>query len=81
MSAGAGLVLCALACTVRADFLPGSYAYGVRRGSEHIDTTYTVKHIQKGLTLLPDKLDLCTCKFKDGNDVDVVDNERRGSGE
>jgi hypothetical protein len=22
-------------------------------GSEHIDTTYTVKHIQKGLTLLP----------------------------
>ena len=27
------------------------------------------------------KLDLCTCKFKDGNDVGVVDNERRGSGE
>ena len=27
MTAGAGLVLCALACTVRADFLPGSYTY------------------------------------------------------
>ena len=27
MTAGAGLVLCVLACSARADFLPGGYTY------------------------------------------------------
>lgn len=35
MTVGAGLVLCALACTVRADFLPGTYTYKLVLRDDH----------------------------------------------
>ena len=59
MTAGAGLVLCALACTVRADFLPGSYTYKLvlrddqgfalsgtttsEKGDERVSANYTIE--------------------------------------
>ena len=59
MTAGAGLVLCVLACPARADFLPGSYTYKLvlrddqgfalsgtttsEKGDERVSANYTIE--------------------------------------